>query len=174
MPRLDDYISTLLAVDRDLSASELCRQIDIRGEGFVTFVIDHGLGPLWHERTGRKEFKSSRITSEALFIVQHKALQQIDERLNDYGIEYALFKGAANRLLIYNEPSIRPAMTWICWCDRQTACRRLARFQTWDSFLSPIVRRSATSSCFPEAMSILICIGACYAAGGYVGTRCRE
>ncbi len=52
MTRLDDYRSALLAAFSSVSAAELAEIVDTGGPDFVSFIIDHGLGPLWHERTG--------------------------------------------------------------------------------------------------------------------------
>lgn len=73
----------------------------------MSFVIDHGLGPMWHERTGRSEFRNSRMTAEALFLMQQDALREIDAALSGQGIDYVVIKGAANRLLLYDNPAVR-------------------------------------------------------------------
>ena len=74
---------------------------------YAQFIIDHGLGPLWHERTGREEFRESRLSSEALFLAQDTALEEIDALFDEKGIEYALIKGSAIRLLVYKNPALR-------------------------------------------------------------------
>ena len=107
MSRLDDYRTALLAAHSDVSDEELSMVLDTRGAEFTGFVIDHGLGPLWHERTGNEAFYKSRMQSEALFAMQERALGDLDAALTGAGIEYALIKGAANRLLVYERPSLR-------------------------------------------------------------------
>jgi hypothetical protein len=107
MPRLDDYLSALLAVDDDAAAANLNDEIDAGGDAFVSFLVDHGLGPLWHERTGQPELLSSRMTAEALYVAQEAALREIDEFLQGSGVDYALIKGAANRLVLYETPALR-------------------------------------------------------------------
>jgi hypothetical protein len=107
MSRLDDYRSALLAANTDVSAGVLERALDDSGPEFVTFVVDHGLGPLWHARTGRDEFHSSRLSAEALFLAQQHALGEIDTVLEEAEIDYAVIKGAAIRLLLNENPAIR-------------------------------------------------------------------
>lgn len=107
MSRLDDYRSALLAANTDLSAGALERVLDDGGPEFVTFVVDHGLGPLWHERTGRDEFRISRLSAEALYLAQEHALIEVDSVLKRAGVEYAAIKGAASRLLLHTNPAIR-------------------------------------------------------------------
>ena len=107
MTRLDVYRSALLAACPDVADAELARALDAGGPCFVSFVVDHGLGPVWHERTGRDGFHASRLSAEALYLAQENALSEIDTRLNNAGIEYAVIKGAATRLLLHENPAIR-------------------------------------------------------------------
>ena len=107
MSRLDDYQNALLATYPDVADNELARTLDEGGPRFVSFVISHGLGPMWHARTGRTEFHASRLSAEALFLAQEHALKDIDTALSSAGIQYALIKGAASRLLLYENPAVR-------------------------------------------------------------------
>jgi len=107
MTRLDDYQSALLAAQSSVTDPELLRVLDEGGAQFVSFIIDHGVGPLWHARTGRDEFHASRLSAEALYLAQELALKEIDTVLDGAGIDYVLFKGAANRLLTYKNPAVR-------------------------------------------------------------------
>ena len=107
MTRLDDYQSAMLAAFPQVPAAELGRALDVGGPRFVTFIVDHGLGPRWHERTKRDEFRTSRLSAEALYLAQENALKAIDALLGEAGVEYAVFKGAANRLLLNENPAIR-------------------------------------------------------------------
>lgn len=107
MPMLDDYRLALLAALPDVSDTDLERALEAGGADFVPFVIDYGLGPLWHERTGRAEFHASRMAAEALFLAQEHALSKVDSWLEHADIDYAVIKGAATRLLAYDTPAIR-------------------------------------------------------------------
>jgi len=107
MSRLDKYQSALLAAFPGVSDETLIGALDSGGPEFVDFVIDHGLGPQWHVRTGRAEFRDCRLAAEALFLAQEHALRDVDTALENVGIEYAVIKGAANRLLLYDNPAIR-------------------------------------------------------------------
>jgi hypothetical protein len=107
MTRLDDYRSALLVAFCEVSDTPLARAVDERGAEFVSFVVDHGLGPQWHARTGRAEFHESRLSAEALYVAQERVLGEVDARLGDTGVPFAVIKGAANRLLLYDNPAIR-------------------------------------------------------------------
>lgn len=107
MSRLDDYQNALLATYPDVADHDLVCTLDEGGTQFVSFVIDHGLGPMWHARTGRAEFNASRLSAEALFLAQEHALKDIDAALEGAEIRYALIKGAASRLLLYENPAVR-------------------------------------------------------------------
>lgn len=107
MSRLDTHRLALGAADPAVGREELLRALDEHGRRFGSFVVDHGLGPLWHERTGRDEFRDSRMAVEALYLAQQRALCEADAALTDAGVEYALIKGAANRLLLYENPALR-------------------------------------------------------------------
>ena len=107
MTRLDDYQSALLVTEAGVSAAELGHMLDVRGPQFAEFIVDHGLGPLWHVRTERDEFHGSRLAAEALYAAQERALDEIDAVLSEAGIEYAVIKGVASRLLLHENPAIR-------------------------------------------------------------------
>jgi hypothetical protein len=107
MSRLDDYRQAMLAAFPEISHAKLLAALDASGPAFPHFIIDHGLGPLWYERTGREEFRESRLAAEALFVAQEQALLQIDAALDGADIEYVVIKGAANRLQAYENPAVR-------------------------------------------------------------------
>ena len=107
MTRLDDYRCALRVGNTGESGDELARTLETRGSDFSSFIIDHGLGPLWHERTERAEFRASRLAAEALYGVQEHALAEIDMLLGEAGVDYVVFKGAANRLVLYENPALR-------------------------------------------------------------------
>ena len=97
----------MLAALPDVAVDELEQALELGGPRFQQFVVDHGLGPLWHERTGRAEFRDSRLAAEALFLVQQNGLREIDEVLRQAGVDYAVIKGAADRVVLYDNPAIR-------------------------------------------------------------------
>ena len=107
MGRLDDYQSALLAANPETSDATLARAQDSGGPEFASFVIEHGLGPVWHARTKLEEFRESRLAAEGMFLAQEKALRDIDESLDAAGIQYAAIKGAATRLVLFQNPAIR-------------------------------------------------------------------
>ena len=107
MSRLDDYRTALLAAHPEVTRDALVDALDAKGEGFAQFIVDHGLGPLWHERTGHEAFHESRMLAEALYLAQETALQEAGAALDAAGIEHVVIKGAANRLLAYGNPAVR-------------------------------------------------------------------
>ena len=46
MTKLDDYQSAMLAAYPEVPDAELGRALNAGGPRFVSFIIDHGLGPL--------------------------------------------------------------------------------------------------------------------------------
>ena len=130
MTRLDDYRSALLAVFPDVADAKLAAALEKGGPEFVSFIIDHGLGPLWHERTGSDEFHECRLSAEALYLAQEHALNEIDTVLDGAGIEHALIKGAASRLLLHENPAIRACHDLdllVCSEDRVPAASALIK-----------------------------------------------
>ena len=107
MTRLDDYRSALRAGFAEVSDEALECTLDERGADFAAFIIDHGLGPLWHARTGREEFRESRMRAEALYLAQDKALLGINAVLDAARVGHVAIKGAANRRLLYDNPALR-------------------------------------------------------------------
>ena len=107
MSRLDEYRTAMLAANADVSAETLNLDLDESGPEFVSFIVDHGLGPLWHTRTGRDEFHESRLTAEALYLAQENGLNGIHTTLDRAGVDFVVIKGAANRLFLYENPAVR-------------------------------------------------------------------
>ena len=107
MALLDDYKSALLIADPGTTDAGLARAMDAGGPGFTSFIVDHGLGAMWHARTKREEFRECRLAAEALFLAQERALYEVDEALTGEAVEYALIKGAGTRLLAYENPATR-------------------------------------------------------------------
>ena len=73
----------------------------------AALIIASGLGPFWHEETSAEAFKPARMAAVALYAAQIPALREIHEVLDAAGIAFAVFKGAANRELLYADPSLR-------------------------------------------------------------------
>ena len=107
MGRLDDYRTAMLVADPAVSSDALERALDNSHAEFDVFVIAHGLGPLWYARTGRREFKESRLTAEAMYMAQKAALRDVDIALSKEGLDYAVIKGAATREISYDPPALR-------------------------------------------------------------------
>ena len=121
MGPLEQYRKALLAALPEVPVSALLDVLKAAEPSFVDFIISHGLGPLWHARSERKEFRESRLMAEALYLAQCRAMHEVDEALEHSGIEYAVIKGAANRELLYENPAIRA-----CW-DIDLLVRRADR-----------------------------------------------
>jgi len=97
----------MLATVAETPGTALVSALDASGQNFASFIVDHGLGPLWHVRTGRDEFHASRMAAESLYLVQRHALANVDAALSKADIRYAVIKGAANRLLLCDNPAVR-------------------------------------------------------------------
>ncbi len=109
----------------ETSAETLENAIDLAlssGEAaFITFLLDTGLGPVWHqalhacELQGRislaslEALKASRFVATAHYLPQIAALRQIDSLFEAKGIAYAAIKGTHVRELVYDDPALRPA-----------------------------------------------------------------
>jgi hypothetical protein len=107
MSRLDKYRVALLAANPELQTDDLLGVLEEHGEPLESLIIDHGLGPLWHQRTECDQFYPARMQAEALFGAQEKALRDIDDALTTAKIPHVVLKGAANRLLLYENPAVR-------------------------------------------------------------------
>jgi hypothetical protein len=107
MRRLDSYRLAMLAAFPEVPDEQLVEAMEAGGPTFPYFVEEHGLAALWHERTGREEFRAARRLAEALYLTQEQTLKDIDSILRQAGIESAVIKGGANRLLLYDNPAIR-------------------------------------------------------------------
>ena len=97
----------MLVADPAVSDETLNRALESATPDFDLFVIAHGLGPLWHDRTGRQEFHESRMSAEALYLGQRSALKESGDALAGEGIDYAVIKGAAVRESLYEKPALR-------------------------------------------------------------------
>lgn len=88
---------------------------------FTEFVIDNGLGPLWHQALhshGAVEglssasldaLRESRFAAAATYSLQREVLRQIDRAFEARDIAYVVIKGVHLRELAYDDPSLRPA-----------------------------------------------------------------
>ena len=107
MQRLDSYRLAMLAAFPGVADDELDRALQSLGPTCASFIDQHGLAAVWHERTGYEEFRDMRRRDEALYLGQEQVLTEIDAILEQRGIDYAVIKGGANRLLLYDNPAIR-------------------------------------------------------------------
>jgi hypothetical protein len=90
--------------------------------GFAPFLIDNGLGPLWSEQLRttdvalsatlpsdlRGALKQNHLDSGAVYLLQAHTLRRAARTLDEAGILYAVFKGAALRESLYEDPTLRP------------------------------------------------------------------
>jgi hypothetical protein len=130
MSRLDDYRTALLVAHPDVAVERLVAALDERPAEFPRFVVDMGLGPLWHERTRRAEFYEARVQAEALYLAQERSLDEIGAVLDRAGIEHVVIKGAATRLLLYDNPAARASFDidlLVQSADRVEAAEKISR-----------------------------------------------
>ncbi len=57
MSRLEKNRPALLVAFPEVSTSELIEALENADPDFASFVIEHGLEPTWHERTGGDAFR---------------------------------------------------------------------------------------------------------------------
>ena len=107
MIALDVYRQALLVAFPRVTDAELTAALNKGKPTFPDFVIDHGLGPMWHQRTRDDRFQTSRRTAEVRYLAQTHALEEIGTALDSNGIDYVVIKGVANRSLLYENPAIR-------------------------------------------------------------------
>lgn len=130
MQALHTYRQAILAAFPEVSKQQLLESVSYGGDEFAAFVISHGMGPMWHVRTELKAFRKSRLDAEALYAVQEKALREIDAALQGGGVDYVVIKGAANRLLLFENPAIRACHDidiLVCPAQRVDAAEALVR-----------------------------------------------
>ena len=125
--RNDPFIMHRLALapfldsDQPVEIPKLLNEAEKEGTNdFLQFLIFNGLAPLWHEaliKSGQinkinpefaEKLRQVRLISEANYLNQKNTLIQIHNILTTAGIQYAVFKGAQVRELIYEKPGLRP------------------------------------------------------------------
>lgn len=107
MVQLREYRLALSGALAAATRDDLIGLLNTQGSSFVDFVVRHGLGPVWHARTGSKAFKNARHAAEALYLAQEQALDDIEAAFSSSNVNYAIFKGGANRYLLNENPALR-------------------------------------------------------------------
>ena len=82
---------------------------------FIDFVIQQGLGPLWHDQLWRNDALAligktldGRLAASH-YMLQRTTTELMRNRLDAAGIVHTVYKGVANRELLFKEPTLRPA-----------------------------------------------------------------
>lgn len=99
--------TALLPAFPDIGSPALETALTEGGPALEAQILRHQLGPLWHARTQAAPFAESRVTAAKVYLRQLAAQREIDDLFERNGITYAVFKGAAIRELIFDEPAIR-------------------------------------------------------------------
>ncbi len=108
-------------------------------EQFLTFILQQGLGPLWHETLKkcepplfstnfRETLKAVRLRDTARYLRQLHTIKKVDDLFRAESISYAVFKGAHIRELVYSIPAVRPACDidiLVSKDDQETAIKSL-------------------------------------------------
>jgi hypothetical protein len=102
--------AALLPAFQDSAAADLSRALVEGGPQLEALIHKEQLGPIWHARINAQPFADSRANAAMLYMRQSAAQYEIDDVLTRSGVRYAIFKGAALRELIYDDPSVR-----VCW-----------------------------------------------------------
>lgn len=128
------------ATSREASPEALARILEDAGPEFAEFLIDSGLGSLWHHGLTSSErmedvppdvmecLRHKRFSDSALYAIQKACLTHVDTAFTQAGIAYAVIKGAHVRELIYADPALRPASdidVLVAPSDRLAAARAL-------------------------------------------------
>jgi hypothetical protein len=99
--------AALLPAFRDSSPADLDRALAEGGPELEALIRKEQLAPLWHARISAPAFAANRVNAAMVYLRQVAAQREIDRVLTDANIEYAVFKGAAIRERIYEDPSVR-------------------------------------------------------------------
>ena len=110
MPRFAAPRTALLPAFQDSSTADLIQALEEGGPPLETLIIEQQLGPTWHARTNARPFAESRANAAVFYMKQAAAQRDIDQILAQRNIPYAIFKGAAIRELLFDDPSVR-----VCW-----------------------------------------------------------
>src|SRR5688572_6227585 len=110
MPRFAAPRTALLPAFQDTAVADLTRALAEGGPPLEALILNQQLGPTWHARTNAGPFAESRVNAAMRYMRQAAAQHEIDNLFAQQGIPYAIFKGAAIRELIYDDPSVRMCM----------------------------------------------------------------
>ena len=125
---------------KEASSEALAKVLEDAGPEFADFLLDSGLGSLWHHRLAPSEhlervqpdvmdrLRRNRFANSALYAIQRASLTRIDAVLTKSDVAYAVIKGAHVRELVYEDPALRPASdidVLVSPADRLTAARAL-------------------------------------------------
>ena len=99
--------AALLPAFEDSSVEDLARSLNEGGPRLEALILRQQLGPTWHARTKANAFAESRVKAAMLYLSQMGAQRELDAIFTAKGITYAIFKGAAIRESIYDDPSVR-------------------------------------------------------------------
>lgn len=114
-------LSPLVSVDPQQALSEVRDAVSVTEEKqFLNFVLQQGLGPLWHtiltQNNGvsfdpffTDSIKDSILLATAKYLRQKYSLNKIEAAFTEDSIPHAVFKGAHIRELIYSLPAVRTA-----------------------------------------------------------------
>src|SRR5688572_13150303 len=128
MPRFAAPRTALLPAFQDTAPADLTRALAEGGPPLEALILNQQLGPAWHARTNAHPFAESHANAAMLYMRQAAAQREIDDLFAQRGIPYAIFKGAAIRELIYDDPSVRVCMdidVLVSHDDRAAAARAL-------------------------------------------------
>lgn len=88
---------------------------------FVEFVVQQGLGPLWHQKLQLHNatslipdalirlLASAHREAAAHYLLQKATLRDLRSHLDDAGLVHLVYKGVANRERLYSKSALRPA-----------------------------------------------------------------
>lgn len=110
MSRFAAARTALLPAFQDTPVADLTRALVDGGAPLEALILGQQLGPTWHARTNAVPFAESRVSAAMIYMRQAAAQRELDDLFSRRGIPYAIFKGAAIRELICDDPSVRTCM----------------------------------------------------------------
>ena len=99
--------TALLPAFQESANADLSRALAEGGSPLEALILRQQLGPLWHARTQAAAFAESRVQAAMLYMRQVAAVSEVDHLFARMGIDYAIFKGAATREFLFDDPSVR-------------------------------------------------------------------
>lgn len=101
--------TALLPAFEGTDAATLGQALAHGGEPLAAMIRAHNLGPIWFASSKAEMFREDRLQAARTYMLQNKALTEIDALFERDGVPYAVMKGVGARERLYDDPSVRPS-----------------------------------------------------------------